>query len=64
MANYQCAKPHGELCHLWVEVQPSILEQLAITPQQADDIINAMLIVFISAYAVRQVMNMILNRKY
>lgn len=64
MANYVCTDLEGNFCTSWVEVPPSPWQQLAITPQQADDIVNAMLLVFVTAYAIRQVMNVILNRKY
>lgn len=64
MANYVCTNLEGSHCTSWAELPPSPLQQLAITPQQADDIIMALLLVFVTAYGVRQVMNIILNRKY
>lgn len=66
MANYVCANLVGNVCTQWVEAtqSSSLIEHLAITPQQADEIIYALLLVFISALTTRYVMNIILQRRY
>lgn len=64
MANYVCKQLVDNTCTTWVEISPLFWEHLAITSEQADQIIFSLLIVFVTAYGVRQVMNVILNRKY
>lgn len=63
MANYVCAEPVGQLCNKWVEYQTSI-DMLAITTQQRDEIIVASLVVIFTAWGYRQILNMLLRRRY
>lgn len=63
---YICAQidtQNPNQCAVWV-LHTDTLSQLAITKQQGSDMVTALLLVFIGAYAYRQIMNIILNRKY
>jgi hypothetical protein len=64
MANYVCKQLVDNTCTTWVEISPSFWEHLAITSEQADQIIFSLLIVFVTAFGYRQVTNVILQRKY
>lgn len=63
MANYVCTKLVENVCQSWSEYQTSI-DMLAITSQQRDSIIVSSLVVVFTAWAYRQVMNMLLRRRY
>lgn len=65
MAKFACTELVGNVCIKWEPMQAvSVLEALAITKQQADDIIVASLIVVFSAWALKQVANVIQRRRY
>lgn len=64
MANYVCASvDNANNCLQWVEYQ-SALDSLAITPSQASELMLGFLVAVITAYGIRQVMNVILQRRY
>lgn len=65
MAKYVCTNLIGNVCTQWEQYDNSSwLDALAITRQQADEIIISSLIVVFGAWAVRQVLNLILKRRY
>lgn len=63
MANYVCTQVVDNVCQQWAEYQTSI-DMLAITTQQRDSIIVATLVVIFTAWSYRQVLNMLLRRRY
>lgn len=62
---YDCTKLVGNVC---VEWQPATetnwLDALAITQTQAAQLTTAMLVVVFSAWILRQVLNVIIGRRY
>lgn len=70
MANYVCSELEtvrniygGYDCKHWLEYQTSV-DMLAITEQQADMILVSSLVVVFTAWIFRQVLNLILRRRY
>lgn len=63
MANYVCTQLVNNVCQSWAEYQTS-LDMLAITTQQRDSILTATLVVIFTAWSYRQVLNMLLRRRY
>lgn len=68
MANYVCSElspmiEGHQTCLSWVEYQSSV-DMLAITGDQRDMILLASLTVIFSTWCIRQVINVILQRRY
>lgn len=63
MAKYVCVELVDNSCQQWQEYSNS-LDMLAITEAQADLITWAIILVFITGYKFRAVINIILGRKY
>ena len=69
MATYVCSElvtdPQSgyENCHTWIEYV-NTFDMLAITQSEADLISTALIMVIITAWAFRQVHNVILRRRY
>lgn len=62
---YDCTELVGNVCVKW---QPAtntgILDSFAITKEQANEIAISMLVVWFGAWAIRQVLNLLLKRRY
>ena len=63
MEKYVCIQLVDNVCHQWQAYQTSI-DMLAITQSERDIIITSTLVLWFAAYAIRQVMNVILRRRY
>ena len=65
MATYVCTNLVGNVCTNWEQAQlMNGLDYLAITQQQASELLIASLSVVFSAWLIRQVLNVILQRRY
>lgn len=63
MANYVCTQLVENTCQSWQEFH-SVIDMLAITGQQRDEILLSILALWFGAYIIRQVLNVVLRRRY
>ena len=63
MDKYVCTQLVHNVCRQWQAYQTSA-DMLAITGSERDIIIASTLVLWFAAYAIRQVMNVILRRRY
>lgn len=64
MAKYVCEELYNNsVCLKWVEYQTSY-DMLAITGEQANQIMLATITVIFGAWGIRQVLNILLQRRY
>lgn len=63
MDKYVCIQLVDNVCQQWQAYQTSI-DMLAITQSERDIIIASTLVLWFAAYGIRQVMNIILRRRY
>ena len=63
MDKYVCVQLVDNVCQQWQAYQTSI-DMLAITAQERDLILASTLVLWFMAYGIRQVMNVVLRRRY
>lgn len=65
MTKYACIELIGNTCVRWEPIaNESIIESLAITSEQADQLTIACLLVIFTAWVIRQALNVLLKRRY
>lgn len=63
MDKYVCVQLVDNVCQQWQAYQTSV-DMLAITAHERNLILGAMLVLWFSAYGIRQVLNVVLRRRY
>ena len=63
MDKYVCIQLVDNVCQQWQAYQTS-MDMLAITGQQRDEILLSILALWFGAYIIRQVLNVVLRRRY
>lgn len=62
---YDCIELISNVCVKWQSTtNTSILDSFAITKEQANEIAISVLVVWFGAWAIRQVLNLLLKRRY